>query len=271
MHKIQIKEIYNTINIIKSPQKPLITNFYFNKTNKLYKIKSTNNSLIFIYKDFGFYRIYFLGNDLFELEYLLNDLELDLDSYIEIIAKEAYLNLPNYKKEATYLKFYKKIDKNPNYIYKNDFILDYDMLYKNINKDFNKYYDHLPNKNTIKQYIKNNQVLYISKDDVLLSYLVFKQMGKSAYLNFIANYAGKDSIIKLWNSFYTTLNKINIQSINLWCNSSNKKAMNMYKIENFTFSELNNFIYSKSANIATRGGVEQSIKIQSIRHNLKAA
>ncbi len=77
----------------------------------------------------------------------------------------------------------------------------------------------------------------------LKSFLIYKVKGQSAYLNHIANYGSKQNLINLWKKFYTLLNNQKINHLDLWCDTLNLKALNMYNIESFKNFPLKNYIY----------------------------
>ena len=79
----------------------------------------------------------------------------------------------------------------------------------------------------------------------LKSFLIYKIQGSKAYLNHIANYGSKENLINLWKLFYQELNNQRIIYLDLWYNKQNKKAENMYNIEQFQPLNMYNFCYEK--------------------------
>ena len=100
-------------------------------------------------------------------------------------------------------------------------------------------------KNEIQELIDKNQIITIYENNELKSFIIYKIQGNKAYLNQIANYGNKDNLINLWKLFYQELNNKGITYVDLWYNKLNKKAENMYKIEQFQPLNMFNFCYKK--------------------------
>ena len=100
-------------------------------------------------------------------------------------------------------------------------------------------------KDELIQLSNENKVITIYENDELKSFLIYKTQGTKAYLNQIANYGNKENLIELWKKFYLALNYENIKYLDLWYDINNKKAENMYKIENFQPLKQFNYCYKK--------------------------
>ncbi|MDP2538705.1 hypothetical protein Q5I06_02765 [Helicobacter sp. faydin-H76] len=257
--KMDINDIRSQIFLIKKNAKNIYTNFY-TQLNIAYQVKILSHSIIILKKELGFWRLYFFSNDIKKLQDTLSKIQNNAPICIEILQKQEEIILNSAKKQTVYIRLRKnlsniskmEIQQPP---YKKPSAKKF---YELIQKDFNIYFDHLPTLETIKDWIKNKRILYIKKERQIISYLIFNINGKGAYINYIANYGGKDSLIKIWQMFYQELNNFDIQSIYLWCDTKNTKAMNMYQIEGFSPDGLKNFIYLKAAKIANKemgGGV----------------
>lgn len=103
----------------------------------------------------------------------------------------------------------------------------------------------LMGKDELTNLAKDNKVITIYEKDEMKSFLIYKVQGTKAYLNQIANYGNKENLIKLWKTFYQALNNEGIKYLDLWYDTQNKKAENMYNIEQFQPLNQFNFCYKK--------------------------
>ena len=89
--------------------------------------------------------------------------------------------------------------------------------------------------------VADKKVLTVYENDEMKSFLIYKTQGTKAYLNHIANYGSKENLINLWKIFYQALNCDGVKYLDLWYNKQNKKAENMYNIEQFQPLNMYNF------------------------------
>ncbi|PAF43779.1 hypothetical protein [Helicobacter sp. 11S03491-1] len=249
-----LDKIISQISIIKAQKQPTYTNFYTYE-NRFYEVKITPHSIIILKKESGFFRLYFFTNYLEELKNTLFYLENKQTLCIEILQKQEDISFEFLEKKALYARLKKKLY-HP--FLKTSFYnpppLDAKEIQALIQKDFNIYFDHFPHLETIQNWIKNGNILSLYKNNKIISYLIFEHRGKGVYINYIANYGGKESLIEIWRCFYQKLNNFAIEFVYLWCDTHNTKAMNMYKIEGFIPDGLKNFIYIKTPAIKQWGG-----------------
>ncbi|PAF53671.1 hypothetical protein BKH42_04960 [Helicobacter sp. 13S00482-2] len=249
--KMDLKKIHSQILLIKKNAKNIYTNFY-TQENIIYQVKILSDCIIILKQEQIFWRLYFFSNDIEKLQDALDQIRSNIPICIEIIQKQEEIILDSIQKQTIYLRLRKNLSKIP----KTDLQQISNKkaspkeFYKLIQKDFNIYFDHLPTLETIENWIKNKKILYINQEEKIISYLVFNIKGKGAYINYIANYGGKNSLIRIWEMFYQELNKFDIEFIYLWCDTKNTKAMNMYEIEGFYPDGLKNFIYLKTPRLA---------------------
>lgn len=261
--KMNLKQIHRYMLLIKKDKKTTYTNFY-TQQNITYQVRLLSHSLIILKKEKSFWRLYFFSNDIEKLENALVKIQNNIPICIEILQKQEDIIFKSIEKQTLYVRFRKNISKMPEI--KPHKPLKKEVrakkIYELIQKDFNIYFDHLPTLETLKNWIKNKRILFINQEQKIISYLVFDIRGKGVYINYIANYGGKDSLIKIWGMFYQELNNFDIEFIYLWCDAKNIKAMNMYQIEGFSPDGLKNFIYLKTPIIAKKemgGGIEKTL------------
>lgn len=261
--KMDLKQIHYHMLLIKKDKKTTYTNFY-TQQELIYQVKLLQHSIIILKQEENFWRLYFFTNNIQELQNAIDGIQNSIPICIEILQKQEEIVLNSIPKQTLYVRLRKNISKIP----KRDFTQASTKesyakkIYELIQKDFNIYFDHLPTLEVIKDWIKNKKILFVTEDEKIISYLVFNIKGKGAYINYIANYGGKDSLVKIWQMLYQELNNFDIEFIHLWCDTKNTKAMNMYQIEGFSPDGLKNFIYLKTPEIAKKsngGGVEKNL------------
>ncbi len=213
---------------------------------------SNKNAILFLNQEKDFYKLYYAYINSADFELLLEQLP-SLNIYLEIISKN---ELPKEQKAVinkyfnyytTYQKLYKKLSVNNAEILPKCRI-DIDLIYQKIYSTFNVYFEHLMDKDELIRLARDKKVLTIYENNELKSFLIYKITGKKAYLNHIANFGSKENLINLWKLFYQVLNSEEIEYLDLWYDINNKKAENMYKIENFQPLNMFNytFVYSKA-------------------------
>ncbi len=251
----QIQHVFTTI---KSRSQQIVTNYFFNTQENLFLYYQDSDACIFLQKQNDFYRLYFIGSEQAYIEYLLQTLTIPFRVILENVTTNQALSLSTWHYETTYVRLAKTLRLSSDSTMDSSryvATLQAEHLLRLLCRDFNKYFDYLPSVAALQRRIDSKHVLCITRENKLalgdisqsiLGYLVFIPKGKSAYLNFIANYGGKTSLLTLWNVFYTCLSKFRIGSLHLWCNIHNQKAMRMYTKESFMPSGLQNIIYSKN-------------------------
>lgn len=245
--KMDLKQIHYHMLLIKKDKKNTYTNFY-SQQELIYQVKLLPHSIIILKQEESFWRLYFFSNDMQKLQNTLDKIQNDIPICIEILQKQEDIIFNSMEKQTLYIRLRKNLSKTPSIKlqqppYKKPCA---EKIYQLIQKDFNIYFDHLPTLEVIKDWIKNKKILSIIKEEKIIAYLVFNIKGKGAYINYIANYGGKDSLVKIWQMLYQELNNFDIEFLHLWCDTKNTKAMNMYQIEGFSPDGLKNFIYLKT-------------------------
>lgn len=251
--KMDLKQIHSHILLIKKDKKNTYTNFYIQEDIS-YQVRILTHSIIILKQEESFWRLYFFSNDIEKLQNALDEIQNDVPICIEILQKQEDIIFNSIEKHTLYIRLRKNISKIPEVKLQKPSQKNIcaEKIHELIQKDFNIFFDHLPTLETIKDWIKNKKILFINKEEKIISYLVFNIKGKGAYINYIANYGGKDSLVKIWEMFYQELNSFDIEFIHLWCDMKNTKAMKMYQIEGFSPDGLKNFIYLKNPIIAKK-------------------
>lgn len=213
---------------------------------------SNENAILFWKKEYDFYKLYYAFSNLIAFNILLNNLP-PLNIFLEIVSNypvssELTACLANYfSYETTYQKLYKKLQPQSQAQFPAS-IIDTELLYKKLYTTFNIYFDHLMSKEELISLAKEKTIITIYENNELQSFIMYKKTGKKAYLNHIANYGSKQNLIDLWQKFYQALNYDKITYLDLWYDTQNKKAENMYTIEQFQPLFLYNYCFTKKTN-----------------------
>lgn len=247
MPKINSAEIMTQITKIKKSGDEFYINYFLTTLNEELLYFENDGAIVFLQPEHDFYRLYFACSDLEKLDDLLVQLPKD-EIYLEYVCKNdideklAEILLRYFTFDALYQKMFKKLNVvDEKYLPVN--VIDAKVIYKKVYETFNIYYDHLASEEEIIEMCENRNVITIYEGGQLRAFLIYKIKGKSAYLNHIANYGSKDNLIELWNKFYQTLNAKEINYLDLWYDKANAKALNMYRIEQFSDFNLYNYIY----------------------------
>lgn len=250
MQRIKSELLIEKINNLrKSNVSVFQTNYFFNELEKEIIFAENKTSLIFLKREKNFYKLFYCTINFSDLEKLLINLPKK-EIYLEIISKteidtDAYSLITKYfEYKTTYQKLYKKLQVTENVtmpICKIDVDLIFDKLYST----FDIRFEHLMDKTEFVELASQGKVLTVYENNDLKSFLIYKQQGTKAYLNQIANYGSKNNLITLWELFYQTLNANGIKYLDLWYDQQNKKAENMYNIEQFQPLNMFNYCFEK--------------------------
>lgn len=236
----------------KENKENFTTNFFSLEPIENCDYLASEDALIFWKQEQDFYKLYYAFSNLTAFNALLKNLP-PLDLYLEIVSKaqlSAELTtclLKHFTCTTTYQKFYKKItpQNETEFPYS---LIDTKLLYEKLYSTFNIYFEHLMSEEELVSLAKEKTILTIYENNQLQSFIIYKKTGKKAYLNHIANYGSKENLIDLWQKFYQALSYDKISYLDLWYDTQNKKAENMYKIEQFQPLSLYNFCFAKKLN-----------------------
>ena len=250
MQNISAELIGEKINELrKQDVRNFQTNYFFTTLSDNVLYKQNQNAIIFLAKEKSFYKLYYALTNILSFSELLAFLP-DEEIYLEIVARqeieEDFSQILDkfFEYQTTYQKLYKKLEVLPQK-YTIDCRVDVDLVFEKLYSTFDVRFEHLMAKEELVKLNKDNKVLTIYENDEMKSFLIYKTQGSKAYLNQIANYGSKENLINLWKVFYQALNNDNITYVDLWYNKQNKKAENMYKIENFQPLKMFNYCYKK--------------------------
>ena len=233
----------------KSDVKNFQTNYFLTPVEDDCFVLENGKAIVFLSLEKDFYKLFYAFINLDEWGRLLSRLP-SKNIYLEIIAKKM---LPAdfqsvldkyFEYKTTYQKLYKKLE-NSEVWSDTQYQVDVNLVFDKIYSTFDVYFEHLMSKQELKNLADENKVLTVYENGEMKSFLIYKTQGSKAYLNHIANYGSKENLIALWKMFYQELNNRGIKYLDLWYNMQNKKAENMYHIENFQPLGLYNFCYKK--------------------------
>lgn len=236
-------------NLRKSSVSNFQTNYFMTPIEEDCIAFENNEAIVFLSKEKHFYKLFYAFISLNSFEKLLKELP-NKEIYLEIISKTPpTYELKNilekyFEYKTTYQKLYKKLEvTEPQTAVQSK--VNIDLIFEKLYSTFNIYFEHLMGKDELTNLAKDNKVITIYEKDEMKSFLIYKVQGTKAYLNQIANYGSKENLIKLWKLFYQALNNEGIKYLDLWYDTQNKKAENMYNIEQFQPLNQFNFCYKK--------------------------
>lgn len=254
-----------TPHIINTQHQKLLSNSknytnYFSYQDQIVYGEITEKSLVFILKNKGFNSLYFTSIDLDDLEKLIAKLSAediclemiqkgDMPLELENILKKYFILESIYEKMTLYIKNLKPKLKIKNL--KKDIqhcdISELDFLYQNLYESFDVRFDHLPNKNTLSDYISKNQVLIKTKNDQISAYCIFTLKGKTSHFNYLKNLkASSFEIIELLEEYYEKMKMLQIEHIYLWVDIlKNIRVKNMHSRYGYQPSNVFNYTFVK--------------------------
>lgn len=250
MQSIKSNEIVKKINNLRKKNiNNFQSNYFFTQIEEDILYAENNDALIFLSREKTFYKLFYAFVDAVSFSNLLKDLP-DINIYLEIISKQEPSHdlqtalKPYFEYKTTYQKLYKKLDVIEKKIPVISTV-DIDLIFEKLYQSFDIYFEHLMQKEELIELASNNKVITIYENNEMTSFIIYKVQGTKAYLNQIANYGSKSNLIDLWKKFYLALNNDGIKYLDLWYNKQNKKAENMYNIEQFQPLNMFNYCYKK--------------------------
>ena len=208
-----------------------------------------DDAVIVLSKEKTFYKLFYAFINIESFKQLLKQLP-NKEIYLEIISKQPPLKELEtaleqfFEYKTTYQKLYKKLQVIEPQIPVESKI-DIDLLFDKLYSTFDIYFEHLMTKEELIELASDNKIVTVYENDELKSFVLYKTQGTKAYLNQIANYGTKENLIELWKLFYQALNNHGIKYLDLWYDKQNKKAENMYNIEQFQPLNQFNYCYKK--------------------------
>lgn len=186
---IDKENLYKKIAEWKNLHKAVMNNYYGVDDDSFYEICETEHSLLIRKKEFHFYRLYVLTDDVNDLENSLKNLTgseyaINSPSKTPIDNWDVLLRNSGFEFLDVYSRYYNNsIRTFPTEI---DTFAEYDeigdiasLLYAN----FSLYTDHLPSKKELEQMVANRQIITDHKDGKVCGVLIYSVIGNKGYQN----------------------------------------------------------------------------------------
>ena len=233
----------------RSEHHPKFSNLYSIEGDETMDILQYNASLVIFKNHRNFRRIYFMTNDLCDLEIILRNLEDDL--VVNVPYKKPVLQIENTIKNTGFLQLaiYKRL-------YNKEILKGLNVLDKLANKDedlkakgyelaiyphlgdaeailqllqenFSEYTDYIPSKKLLEDIIKNKEIV-INKNPSgkIVGFIIFKITGVKCYQNFWLDKEGLG--LYLMKFLYRLMDDSGILVTNFWVNSVNTNVLKIH-------------------------------------------
>lgn len=254
-NKIEIDKFYK--QILSSS---LLTNYFnhisFNQAKAVYG----DSALVFLIKNDDFYKLYFIASNISSLEEIFKYISSsDYKIVIEVITKNMLNeNLHNIlNKYFSFYSVYERLRINTNDL-KSHFVAKIENIdYATISDlasvesllldNFNKYYDNLPTRDKLKDYISNKQILLKREASQIKALLVFTLQNKVSHFNYLLNLNVNSTFaINLTEQYYLLMKEKGIKQIYLWVDiTHNIRVKNMHLKYNYKSDNTFNYIFYK--------------------------
>lgn len=133
----------------------------------------------------------------------------------------------------------------PEHVIETANIDDLNDIYELLNESFDFMTDHLVSQGELRNFLEMSQVLKISIHGELAGVLLYETFGKKSYLRSICvseDYAGKKIGLSLLKGYFLK-NRENTKLFYLWVESTNEKAIRLYKSLGYKDDGLKEYIY----------------------------
>ena len=281
------EEVYHNISVVKRNADQYLTNFYFTGSklkdliynNNLYMVDNINN-IFFLRKNDGFFNLHFcssnknfldksLAKELTNIKLpIVTDLVGEEKTLIKL--KDVFIK-NNFRYYTTFIRMSRINDRKDDTLHMthmtNDFIFakleDSSEIYNIITSNFNKYSEHLTSLEEIKEAI-NKYTILIKKRDKIAALSFHDKIGISSihrYLFVDQNFRGQKLGMKILKKYFDECKTI--KRFILWVESSNIKAINIYKDLGYDYDNLIYIImnYSHKQNILNLIKCQMKLKI----------
>jgi hypothetical protein len=213
---------------------------------------ATGRSVLFVNDEHDFFRLYFFTSDLGELEQILRDAEYPGNVVVGYVTKAADENVAaalhhsGFNPIATYRRMtsYRLPLQGPNSDLEYAMAGDIDQIHDSLFQAFNKYTDHLPTKDRLLRYIKNQWVIVNRQDDWIRGAVCFQLEGPRVNYNYIYNLS-RDALdfMRLQNNFYGVMHQRGIHAGFLWVNQTESRLAALHESMGWRFDGLNDYFY----------------------------
>ena len=216
---------------------------------------ATARTVLLANDEHDFFRLYFFTSDLVDFEQTLRDVDFPGDVVAGYLTKAADENIAaafqrsRFDPIATYRRMitYRLPPQRPNPALEYAIAADVDQLYQGLFQTFNKYTDHLPNKNRLHAYVENQWVIVNRQAGRILGAVCFQLEGPRVNYNYIYNLSGNGlDFLRLKNNFYGVMNQRGIRAGFLWINQINTRLASLYQSTGWRFDSLQDYFYLRS-------------------------
>lgn len=235
----------------------LITNFYWSRFNSddliVYK---EDNTVVILDKEFDFYRIYFYSDNLSTIEEILNSIK-GKTLILEYLAKERPARIIDLLEKVNFSEFsvhHKIVNKtlprlkiNKELHFANKY--DAEEIYNSLINNFNRFSDHLPTIEFLKNSVNNNNILIYKDNGKISAYIIFEVKGNTCYFGFWFSSLQDNPLIgvNLLVNLYGLLNSKNIKMAYGWVKDDNYKVIEIHKKFGFFFEGSVNYIFLRNS------------------------
>lgn len=232
----------------------IVTNYFKQRmTGSVILGICTDRSVMFVNDDADFLHLYFYSSDLDDLEALLKAARFPAPVVIDYITKEPDEQVKEAFRDAgfsAYATFVRLSNYNLRTNEKSNRVQhaeteDLEELWRLLMK-FDKYTDHLMEKEKLLRLIREQQVIVNKKDGAIKGYIMFQTMGAKVNFNHFYNRSDdpRDTMILL-ESFYNVLQERGIKSGILWVNVENIRVLKLHKQFGWREDGLKDLFYIK--------------------------
>jgi len=198
--------------------------------------------------------LYFFTTDSTDLEQLLASVEFPGETVTGYVTRSADQKIAGafqrsaFDLIATYRRMisYQLPAQRPNSALKYASAADVDQLYDRLFESFNKYTDHLPTKDRLHRYVKNEWILVNRDADRLHGAVCFQVEGPRVNYNYVYNLTGNAvDFLQLQNNFYGLMQQRGIHAGFLWINETERRLTRLHHSMGWQFDGLKDHFYLK--------------------------
>jgi hypothetical protein len=253
---MQPSQVLNEIGLIynKNPEN-ILTNFYWNNfTSSDLLVYKLDDTLVFLDQETDYFRAYFYSDNIENVEKILSFIT-EKTLVLEVISKEKPLSIISMLEHSSFSlyaihkkivnKTLPKLVTNKDLTYAN--IEDLSKIHDSLMNNFDKYSDHLPTLDFIKNAIENNHILIHKIDSDIPAYIIFEIKKNTCYFGYWFSDQRDNPVIgiSLLINLYGILNEKNIKMAYGWVKDDNFKVIRIHQRFGFYFEGMENLIYLK--------------------------
>jgi hypothetical protein len=250
--------IQRMVNQVKRQSPGAVVTNYFPQLMRgdKFLVTTSSHSVVFANKDMDFFRLYFYTSSIPDLAAVLRLVELDSDLVIAYYTRALDVDLQaaffraGFRSIAT---FARTISNHVPDYRTNDKLCyaepaDLDTLHARLLHDFDKYVDYLPDKQLLRSWIEQKQVLLNRGETGIRGYMIFQISGKVCHANYLFNSGGAPGETRfLLQNFDGVLNERGVKRIFGWVNVENTHVIEMHARFGRKRDGLLNYFYLREA------------------------